>query len=102
MTEKIKKYIESVSIIKQMRNAMIVYSFVPIVFMAANFVVYMSFQSIEAERYAMYLMTVLCGLMLIYTIGLLLKKKLMLGILAKSGLVLTAVSFLIGGVLWNF
>lgn len=97
-----KLCIGSVSVLQNMRNAMIVYSFVPIVFMAANFVVYMSFQSIESERYAKYLMTALSGLMLIYTIGLLFKKKLMLGILAKSGLVLTAVSFLIGGVLWNF
>lgn len=101
MNDENKKYVESIGTIRIMRNAMIVYSFVPIVFMAVNFVIYTSFQPITAERYVMYSMNALCGLMMAYPIGILLKKKLMLGILSKSGLVLTAVSFLIVILLWN-
>ncbi|MBQ7041497.1 MAG: hypothetical protein IJN66_02160 [Muribaculaceae bacterium] len=68
--------------------------------MAVSFVIYTSFQPITAERYAMYSMTALCGFMVVYAIGLLMKKNLMLGLVSKSGLVLTAISFIIGVVLW--
>ena len=100
MSEVRNKYIESISAIRTMRNAMIVFSFVPIVFMAVSFVIYTSFQPITAERYAMYSMSALCGLMAVYAIGLLLEKKLLLGLVSKCGLVFTAIAFIIGAVLW--
>ena len=100
MSEMRNKYIDCISAIRTMRNAMIVFSFVPIVFMAVSFVIYTSFQPITAERYAMYSMSALCSLMAVYAIGLLMKKNLLLGLVAKSGLVLTAISFIIGTVLW--
>lgn len=100
MGEECNKYIEKISTIRVMRNAMIVFSFVPIVFMAVSFVIYTSFQPITAERYAMYSMTALCSLMVVYAIGLLMRKKLLLGLVSKSGLALTAISFIIGTVLW--
>ena len=95
------KFLESISSIRIMRNAMIVYSYVPIVFMAVLFVVYASFQPIAAERYAQYVMIGLCGLMAVYSIVLLLKKQLLHGIVSKCGLVIVAISFLLGAVAWN-
>ncbi len=102
MSEERNKYIDHISAIRTMRNAMIVFSFVPIVFMAVSFVMYTSFQLMTAERYAMYSMSALCILMAVYAIGLLMKKDMMFGLVSRSGLVLTVISFIIGVVLWIY
>lgn len=82
--------------IKSMRDIMIALSYIPIVFFAVCSIIYSHFPPLDAEIYSQYVLTGMCGVVVVFAVTLLFKKKLMFGLVAKSGLWLIAASFLLG------
>lgn len=82
--------------IKSMRDIMIALSYIPIVFFAVCSIIYSHFPPLDAEIYSQYVLTGMCAVVVVYAIMILFKKKLMFGLVAKSGLWLIAASFLMG------
>lgn len=84
--------------IKSMRDIMIALSYIPIVFFAVCSIIYSHFPPLDAEIYSQYVLTGMCGVVVVFAVTLLFKAKLMFGLVAKSGLWLIAASFFDGGV----
>lgn len=101
MKEDASRLLSGSKVIKRLRDAMIVYSFVPILFMAVSFFVYMQFTGLTSERYACYAMTALCSILMAFTISLMIDKRLQLGYVAQCGLGVSAAALMLGiGVWW--
>lgn len=86
---------EAVKRINRLRGAMIVYSFVPIVYISVCFLMYYLFGPWTA-----YVMSGLCILLSAFSALLSIGKKLELGFVAKCGLWLTIVALLMNAYVW--
>lgn len=101
MKDEAPSMLSGVKVIKRLRDAMIFYSFAPILFMAVNFFVYMQFSGLMSERYACYSMTLLSAILMAFTILLMVDKRLKFGYVAQCGLGVTVIALMIGiGVWW--
>ncbi len=88
-------FLASVKAIRRLRDVMIVYSFVPIIFLTINLLVYSYFTGVKANEIFACALLLMSAVLLVFTAMLFIGQRFMLGLLGKCGLCLIAASVIL-------